>query len=180
VVAAVRHSALVLEVPEAEAAVGRHRDGLDASARLGVPAHITVLFPFVPAAQIHPEVVADLRRIFAGIVAFDFRLTHTAWFGDQVLWLAPEDSRPFRILTELVHTAFPDFPPYEGQIDDPVPHLTVADRCDLADMQAAERSLQQHLPIWGRARELTLMVQGDNSGTWTRHTTFPFAEPGRG
>ncbi|WP_091345196.1 2'-5' RNA ligase family protein [Micromonospora rhizosphaerae] len=104
-IAAIRQSALVLEVPEAEAAVGHHRDVLDASARLGVPAHVTVLFPFVPPAQIDTMVVADLRRIFASTAAFNFRLARTAWFGDQVLWLAPEDPQPFRVLTELVHTA---------------------------------------------------------------------------
>lgn len=174
-----RQSGLVLEVPEAEAAVGRHRDVLDANARLGVPAHVTVLFPFMPPAQIDPLVVAELRRILAGIPAFDFRLTRTAWFGDEVLWLAPEDPQPFRILTELVHTTFPDFPPFEGQFDDVMPHLTVAHGCDLEDMQAAERALEQHLPIRGRARKVTLMAQADDSGTWTRQTAFPLAEPGR-
>jgi 2'-5' RNA ligase len=177
--AVLRQSGLVLEVPEAEAAVGRHRAVLDANARLGVPAHVTVLFPFVPPAQIDPVVVAELRRILAGTAAFDFRLTRTAWFGDEVLWLAPEDPQPFRILTELVHTAFPGFPQFEGQFDDVVPHLTVAHGCDLEDMQAAERAVEQHLPIGGRARKVTLMAQADDSGTWTRHTTFPLAEPGR-
>jgi 2'-5' RNA ligase len=138
-----------------------------------------VLFSFVPPAQIDPVVVAELRRILAGTAAFDFRLNRTAWFGDQVLWLAPEDPQPFRILTELAHTAFPDFPPFEGQFDDIVPHLTVAHGCDLQHMQAAERAVEQHLPIAGRARMVTLMVQADDSGTWTRHITFPLAEPGR-
>jgi 2'-5' RNA ligase len=177
--AVLRQSGLVFEVPEAEAAVGRHREVLDANARRGVPAHVTVLFPFVPPAQIDPVVVAELRRILAGTGAFDFRLTRTAWFGDDVLWLAPEDPEPFRSVTDLVHTAFPDLPPFEGQFDDVVPHLTVAHGCDLEDMQAAERALEQHLPIVGRAGKVTLMAQVDDSGTWTRQTTFPLAEPGR-
>lgn len=176
--AILRQSGLVLEVPEAEAAVGRHRALLDANARLGVPAHVTVLFPFLPPAQIDAIVVATLRRILAGAAAFDFRLTRTAWFGDEVLWLAPEDPQPFRILTELVHTAFPDFPPFEGQFDDVVPHLTVAHGCGFEEMRAAERALEQHLPVRGRARAVTLMVQSDDSGGWARRTTFPLAEPG--
>jgi 2'-5' RNA ligase len=176
---AVHHqSGLVLEVPEAEAAVGRHRDILDANARLGVPAHITVLFPFVPPAQIDPVVIAELRRILAGTAAFDFQLTRTAWFGDEVLWLAPQDPQPFRILTELVHKAFPGFPPFEGKFDDVVPHLTVAHGCELADMQAAERALEEQLPIRGRAETVTLMAQADHNGTWTRQATFPLARPG--
>lgn len=176
--AVLRQSGLVVEVPEAEAAVGCYRAVLDANARLGVPAHVTVLFPFAPPAQVDREVVAELRRVFAGTAAFDFRLTRTAWFGDEVLWLAPEDPQPFRILTELVHAAFPDFPPFEGRFDEVVPHLTVAHGCDLADMQAGERGVERHLPIGGRARKVTLLVQVDDSGMWTRHSTFPLAEPG--
>ncbi len=41
-------SALLLEVPAAEPAVGGARAHHDSSAPLGVPAHLTVLYPFVP------------------------------------------------------------------------------------------------------------------------------------
>jgi hypothetical protein len=53
-------SALLLAVPAAEAAAGPHRARLDASARDGVPAHITVLYPFLPPAEIGPHVLAGL------------------------------------------------------------------------------------------------------------------------
>ncbi|WP_176731860.1 hypothetical protein [Micromonospora rhizosphaerae] len=46
-------------------------------------------------------------------------------------------------------------------------------------MRAAEQALEQHLPIEGRARTVTLMVQAEDSGTWTRHTTLSLAEPGK-
>jgi hypothetical protein len=36
------HSGLIVQVPEAEPAVARLRERLDASAPLGIPAHITV------------------------------------------------------------------------------------------------------------------------------------------
>ena len=42
-------SALVVAVPDAEPVVGHLMLRLDANAVLGVPAHVTVLFPFVPA-----------------------------------------------------------------------------------------------------------------------------------
>ena len=41
-----RHSALLVAIPSAEPAVARHRDRFDSSAPRGVPAHITVLFPW--------------------------------------------------------------------------------------------------------------------------------------
>ncbi len=169
-------SGLVLEVPEAETTVRAHRDALDANARLGVPAHVTVLFPFMPPAQIDSFVLAKLQRLFSGSAAFDFRLTHTEWFGDDVLWLAPESPQPFRALTELVHEAFPDFPPFAGQFPDVVPHLTIAHGCDVADMKAAEAALEQHLPIQACATTVTLMAQ-TVGGTWTKMAAFPLAEP---
>ena len=53
---------LLVEVPEAEPAVARHRERLDANAPLGIPAHITVLFPFTPPEVIGPPVLGDLGR----------------------------------------------------------------------------------------------------------------------
>src|SRR5262245_55849201 len=132
-------SALIVEVPEAEFAVQRHRDRLDANARLGVPAHFTVLFPFMPVADLAPTTLAHLSRLLATKPAFSIDLTRTAWFADQVLWLAPEDPQPFHDLTDLVHAAYPNFPPYRGVHEDLVPHLTVAHGCELPQMQDAEQ-----------------------------------------
>jgi hypothetical protein len=42
------HPVLVVYLP----AVRRHRERLDENARLGIPAHITVLYPFLPADAI--------------------------------------------------------------------------------------------------------------------------------
>jgi hypothetical protein len=40
-------SAIIMPVPEVEAVVGPLRLQYDALARLGIPAHITLLYPFV-------------------------------------------------------------------------------------------------------------------------------------
>ncbi|HUA40041.1 MAG TPA: hypothetical protein VMA32_00615 [Streptosporangiaceae bacterium] len=45
-------TALLLPVPATEPAVREHRARLDEAVRDGVPAHITVLNPFVPLADI--------------------------------------------------------------------------------------------------------------------------------
>jgi hypothetical protein len=58
-------SGLIIEVPEAEPAVRQHRERLDASAPLGVPAHITVLFPFMPPEAIDAAAVTKLEELFA-------------------------------------------------------------------------------------------------------------------
>jgi hypothetical protein len=114
-------SGLIVEIPEADPVVGRHRARLDASALLGIPAHITVLFPFMPPGTMDDTVLAELEQVLAPVSRFPIRLDHTAWFGDDVLWLAPSDPDPFRALTQRVFQAFPAFPPFQGRFDDVVP-----------------------------------------------------------
>jgi 2'-5' RNA ligase len=168
---------LIVLVPEAETAVSRLRDELDPVARLGVPAHISVLVPFVPAAEIDEDVVARTAELFRSVPAFQHNLVRTAWFGEEVLWLAPDASEEFRSLTERVWTAFPAYPPYEGQFDDVVPHLTVADHGPVAAMRAAEQAIQGHLPIRAVARAITLMVE-QPSGDWEAAMSFGLDDPG--
>jgi 2'-5' RNA ligase len=165
-------SGLIIEVPEAEHAVRRHRELLDASALLGVPAHITVLFPFVPPSSIGPEVRTALGYLFAGAGRFRFELSHPDWFGDDVLWLAPRDPGPFRALTERVFAAFPAFPPFEGQFDDVVPHLTIGHDRPVRELRAAEEAVLACLPIAATASAVTLMTQQSPGGHWTKSATF--------
>ena len=73
-------SALVAEMTEAEFAVRRHRDRLDANAQLGVPAHITVLFPLMSAADLTPTTLAHLGRLLASKPSFSVDLTNTIWW----------------------------------------------------------------------------------------------------
>jgi 2'-5' RNA ligase superfamily len=115
-------SVLLVEVPAAEAAVGLHRAHLDANASLGIPAHITVLSPFMPPQMISPLVLAELERMFASIKRLRFQLAATDWFGEEVLLLALTDPAPFRALTDGVYKAFPAFPPFEGKHDVLIPH----------------------------------------------------------
>jgi 2'-5' RNA ligase len=172
-------SALLLTVPAAEAAVGPHRARLDPSARDGVPAHITVLYPFLPPAEIGPDVLAELSRLFAGVPRFSFILDGVRWFGESVVWLGPSDESPFRRLTELAGGAYPSCPPYGGIHQDVVPHLTIGDRADPAEMRAAAEAVRPLLPIATEAIELTLMAgpkpgrPPGSPGHWRRVASFP-------
>jgi 2'-5' RNA ligase len=165
-------SALIIEVPEAEAAVHRYRERFDANALLGIPAHITVLAPFMPAQMIDAPVLIQLGQLFADVSAFQFRLDHTDWFSDHVLWLSPGDPGPFRDLTQRVFQEFPAFPPFEGKHDVVVPHLTVAYGHPLADLRAVEEAIQDNLPIDARAAAVALMAEQSAGGSWTKAATF--------
>jgi hypothetical protein len=168
-------SALIIEVPEAEPVVASHRQRLDANAPLGVPAHFTVLFPFLPPDAICPAVLDRLKHLFAAVSRFSFQLDRSDWFGTDVLWLGPRDPAPFQALTRSVADTFPGCLPYAGQFNEPVPHLTVGHGQPLAELRAAEQSVRPELPIKAQATAVTLITQQSASGPWTSAATFALA-----
>jgi 2'-5' RNA ligase superfamily len=87
-------SAVLVLVPEAESVVADYRADLDAAAGLGVPAHVTVLYPFVPPERVDDAVMSALQRAVRSVAAFDVTFAQLRWFDRSVLWLAP--SRPNR------------------------------------------------------------------------------------
>lgn len=165
-------SALIIEVPEAEAAVGRYRERFDANALLGIPAHITVIAPFMAPRMMDAPVLTQLGQLFANVSPFQFRLYRTDWFSDRVLWLAPGDPGPFRDLTLRVFQEFPAFPPFGGKHDVVVPHLTVGYGHSLTGLCAAEEAIQDSLPIDAHAVAVTLMTEQSAGGSWTKTATF--------
>jgi hypothetical protein len=151
---------LLLPVPAAEPAVGRHRARLVESARDGVPAHISVLYPFLPPPGISEPLLASLGSLFAGFAAFEFTLDRVGWFGEEVVWLGPRDPAPFSALTSAVFAAFPSCPPYGAAI----PHLTFGKMGGLQALGAAAESVRPSLPIEATAAEVILMA-GPRPGT---------------
>ena len=138
------------------------------NARLGVPAHVTLLFPFVRAASIER---GDLERVRASIsrtAAFDVEFREVSSFdpmpaNDGVAWLAPEPAAPFIALTEALAAAFPEYPPYGGIHDTVIPHLTLAEvDVDLPALGAATRP---ELPFRRRVDAAALILE-DEAGRW--------------
>lgn len=170
---------LLVEVAEAEPHVRAIRDEHDAVALRGIPAHITLVYPFVPPDRLSVEVRRALRELFAGVAPFAFAVTDVRRFGDTTVYLGLDDEVPFRQLTQVIHARFPDRPPYGGRYEDVIPHLTLGDGLD---QEAVDRLLvapalrQLPLPIFSRAREARLMVEGATG--WRVADRFPFRASG--
>jgi 2'-5' RNA ligase len=163
-------SAIIVPV-EVPMGVRRLRDRLDPSAAQGVPAHVTLLYPFMPLAALTEEVREEVGRIVAAQPAFSFALTRVERWPD-VVWLAPEPDAPFRALTERLATAFPDYPPYGGAYPAVVPHLTVAQDPRPGYLEAAEHALPALLPIRDVCREAWLIAHAPQE-PW--HTVWRLA-----
>jgi hypothetical protein len=150
-------TALVVLVPEAEPVVAEHRLRYDPAAADGVPAHVTVLYPF--RSPVDDDSADAVAAVAAAVPAFDATFRTTGRFpAGVVLYLDPEPPGPFRDLIARCIAAFPDCPPYHGTIPDPLPHLTVADGVDEPTADALDAAVQPGLPITSRVDRLTLIT----------------------
>jgi 2'-5' RNA ligase len=165
-------TALIVPIPEAEEAVGRFRALLDSSASWGVPAHVTVLYPFLPPRKISDDVLAALGATIGAVPRFDAAFAHLDWFGDSAVWLAPEPDRPFRDLTAAVWQRFPEAPPYAGAHTDVVPHLTIGHDAAKHVLSSAGDAVSTHLPINAAIHVVRLIAGTPEQHPW--HTLREF------
>jgi 2'-5' RNA ligase len=170
---AASESAVIVPVPETEPAVRSFRAELDRAAAWGVPAHVTILHPFLPPDRIGPRELGRLREAVRTVPRFDVAFRRVEWFGDDVVWLSPEPGDGFRTLTAAVWSAFPDCPPYGGAFAEVVPHLTVAAHTDLDRMRAAARATTARLPINAGVQVVHLFQGSDAPGAWRSVAELP-------
>jgi 2'-5' RNA ligase len=152
---------LIIAVAEAEPYVATLRLAHDSSAALGVPAHVTVLFPFAPPGDVDESALAAL---LAAHPAFDFELASVEHFDDDVTYLAPVPAEPFAALTRAVAERWPAYPPYEGAFETVIPHVTVGE---------TNLELDVPLPIACRAEEALLLEEHGPAGAWRLRRRFP-------
>jgi 2'-5' RNA ligase len=168
-----RESALIVPVPEAEPYVQRHRFRHDSVALQGVPAHITVLYPFMTPDDISDSVTDAVREALEHFPEFPFRLTRLEQFPEGATYLAPEPAVRFVDLTMAITARFPAYLPYGGAHADLIPHLTVAQSQDAPAAELAE--INRHLPIRCVARETWLMAE-DDEHHWRTRSRFTLAD----
>lgn len=116
-------TALYVEVPAA-AAVLRAAGAPRWRLRRPAPPHVTVLWPFLPLDAVDAQVHLALAEVVGAQPSFSVRFDRSGRFGD-LHYLAPRDPEPFRRLTHALARRWPDLPPYGGEFDTVIPHLTV-------------------------------------------------------
>ena len=134
-------TALICRVPEAEPFIGKFRERFDPPARRNVPAHVTILYPFMPPTDVDDGVIAKLREVADSVPSFSYRMAGLQRFSIGTLYLVPDPGAPFKQLIDAVHRAFPDYPPFAGKFATVVPHVTVAhaDEAQLCEIEVELR-----------------------------------------
>jgi 2'-5' RNA ligase len=167
-------TALVIASPEVEPAIKRFRDLYDPSATDGVPAHITLLYPFLAPTAVDAEVLNALKACFSWFAPISYELGELRRFPG-VLYLAPHPDEPFRQLTMAIWSRYPQTPPYGGRHPDIVPHVCVAQIADEKRLDDVEddfrRSTHTRLRVSCKASEIALLER--SAAKWHTRCVFP-------
>jgi 2'-5' RNA ligase len=150
----------------------RRHDFLSVARRM--PPHVTVLFPFATPAALDADLRSELAVHFRSFSSFGAELTTVGRF-DAHVWLAPEPRERFVELITATSERFPAYPPYEGAVGGPEPHLTIAaiDEAESTDrvVELARSELGALLPFRFVVGGVSLFEEtGD--GTWQESARF--------
>lgn len=126
-----------------------------------MPAHITALYPFLPADRITDDVLRRLRDLCAPLPVLEVEFRKTGRFPNA-FYLDPEPADGLLRLTALLVEAWPEAPPYGGRFEHVIPHLTVDENA----------RVETHLPFKACLEEAGLYEFVD--GIWRLRDSFPF------
>jgi len=135
-----------------------------------MPAHVTVLYPFVRLDRLDEAGLHYLRNLFGRIAAPELEFRGFGTF-EEVLWLALTDASAVITLTELVVERWPETPPYGGLYPSIVPHLTIAAGPGAEHLSHVRHDVARHLPIRSRPGYVHLLELRDR---WQTVERFSF------
>jgi 2'-5' RNA ligase len=149
-----------------------------AEAAGGLPAHVTLLYPFVAPARLDAAVRTRLAAVAARHAGFDYLIGGPATWPDT-LYATVDPVEPFVRLQADLAAAFPAFPIY-GRSDGFVyePHITIAEGAALADPVVAAAPAWDALPRGARVAAIEVIARADD-GRWRTNWRLPLAGSGR-
>lgn len=165
----VGRTGIVVPVPEGQPLLDGVAARFPDAVRPGVPAHLSLLYPFVPAAELDQHVVSTLTSIFAQHVPLSVKFEGIVCTGGFVA-LRPEPGDGVEALASAVRRRWPDLVPYDGRYD-AEPHLTVAMQTTEERAGLIERELlPDWVPLSAELREAWLV---EHDGQWQLRSRFP-------
>ena len=156
-----RESAIAIKVrlpPDLE----RFRVTNVGNAALGVPAHITLIYPFAPADRLDARVRVAVAAALSGHPTFEFALSAAQrWPG--VLYLPVTPVEPFEAIVRSLVAAFPDHLPSAGEFPY-IPHVTIAE--GEHRVLARLRAPSKPAPAESQLVTRVLLIAQDQAGRW--------------
>jgi len=162
-------SALVLLIPGYEDIVGSYRKRYTTDGAIGMPCHITIVYPFMNNTDWNDYISNQLKEISSLIKPISFHFNGLNCFEDKnVLFMEPYPQESIIQAIQQVSRAFPMFPPYKGEIpiSDLRAHMTVATAQSIDKLNLIKKDLQKDIrhiqsnPII--VENLTMMIRTEN------------------
>jgi 2'-5' RNA ligase len=149
-------SALVFLVPEVEPAVRFWRSAHDPSAAEGMPAHMTVLYPFIAEGDLREGTLNELKAICDKWQPIEVEFAEFGHFPG-VLWLNPDSVHCLDFITSI-RQGFPQCLPYGRSDLEVIPHLTITDGASEQIEEQAQAEIAPHLPLKAVLASVALMA----------------------
>jgi 2'-5' RNA ligase len=123
-----------------------------------VPAHVTLLYPFVDPEGLDSRVRQDLARVARAHEPFAYRLESMASWP-AALYVAVDPVGPFVSLHRDLQAGFPDYPIYGPDSHFAYePHVTIADGTVAADPTLRAGPAWRFLPRPARASRIEVIA----------------------
>ena len=137
-----------------------------------VPAHVTLMFPFVPYEQLD-EAAEKIESICTEIKPFEITLSGYDQFPG-VIFMRPVNPKPIQAVFRQIYDAFPLYPPYGGAFGNELhPHVTVGEFKNEEDQRAVW--LPDYAPLIFRAERVHLIYGVHHEPLpWLTHSVIPF------
>jgi 2'-5' RNA ligase superfamily len=140
-----------------------------------IPFSLTLLYPWLPAAEVTDDELEELRSFFAARPPLEFELTHVTEFPGLVAYAAPEPDHELRSTMRALWAKYPQCPPYGRPGSDPPPHATLTRYAnpENATFEQARERVEPLLPVRCVVTEATLQEEYEPDRMRIR-ATFPF------
>jgi 2'-5' RNA ligase len=145
-----------------------------ADAADGIPAHVTLLYPFIAPHALDRGVRATIASIARRHAAFDYVLGGPARWPDTI-YAAIDPVQPFLAIHRELSRAYPDYPVYSRPAPfELIPHVTIAEGASAVDPSVMTEPAWSSLPARRRARALEV-IASDGRGRWRLVWRLPLA-----
>jgi hypothetical protein len=140
-----------------------------------IPFSLTLLYPWLPAAEVTDDELEELHSFFAVRPPLEFELTHVTEFPGLVAYAAPEPDDELRSTMRALWAKYPQCPPYGRPGSDPAPHATLTRYAnpENATFEQARDRVEPLLPVRCVVSEATLQEEYEPDRMRIR-ATFPF------
>lgn len=162
-------SAVVAPVPDLDPVVGPWRMRLDPSTQKGMPAHLSVLVPWIADSDINDQALKKLANV-AGRASVEVTFREFGEFPG-LLYLRPEPATGLVEMTRRIENTWPSHLHYRGVFDHVLPHLTVAVGASADERKEIMADTGPSLPLTTRLTAIWIVVF--DGARWERRATLP-------